>query len=86
VTTAATVAEVVLAEPPPEEEGSEIICRTEQVLGTKIKRRVCATAAAWAEAQRKTSNTAEESMRQVRERSTISPAAAAPPTAFGGGN
>jgi hypothetical protein len=81
----ATAVEVSLAEPAFEDgPGSEIVCRTEQVLGTKIKKRVCATAAAWAELQRKTANNAGESMRQIHERSTIAPPTAAPPTAFGG--
>jgi hypothetical protein len=54
-----------------DDKANMIICRSESVIGTKIKRRRCATAAQWAETQRTTANNAEEGMRQIRERSTI---------------
>jgi hypothetical protein len=61
-----------------------IVCRNQQVIGTKIKRRVCATAGQWAAMQRRTANAAEEGFRQLRERSTIVSDAPSGPSPSGG--
>jgi hypothetical protein len=49
----------------------KIVCKNIKVIGTKIARRVCGTPEQWAAQQRKTTDGAQEAMRQVRERSSI---------------
>lgn len=72
------------AEPPVEDVGAEIVCKNYKPTGTRMARRVCATAAQWAAVGEATANNASEAMRQIRERSTLAPPVSANPTAPGG--
>lgn len=59
------------AEPPGETVEAKMVCKNIKVTGTKMARRVCGTPEQWAAVNDRTSNDAEETMRQVRERSSI---------------
>jgi hypothetical protein len=78
-TTSAQLAETVEA---------TMVCKNIKVTGTKISRRLCGTPEQWASQERKTTDDAQEAMRQVRERSSIvvtQPGQQAP-TGLGGAN
>ena len=65
-----------------------LVCKNRKVTGTKISRRICGTPEQWAAQEKKTSDDAQEAMRQVRERTSIvvtQPGQQAP-TGQGGGN
>jgi hypothetical protein len=65
-----------------------LVCKNRKVTGTKISRRVCGTPEQWAAQEKKTSDDAQEAMRQVRERTSIvvtQPGQQAP-TGVGGAN
>jgi hypothetical protein len=66
---AATAA--VAAEPAAETVEAKMICKNIKVVGTKISRRVCGTPEQWASVSERTSNDAQETMRQVREATSI---------------
>lgn len=59
------------AQPAGEEDGveavveSEIVCKNIKPLGTRMARRVCGTPAQWAALEKKTTDAAEDDMRQV---------------------
>jgi hypothetical protein len=69
VTTGADAA--ALAIQPDETVETKIVCKNIKVLGTKISRRTCGTPEQWAARARKTTDDAQETMRQVRDRSAI---------------
>jgi hypothetical protein len=75
--TAATPAPAAPAAPataaPPVSEGPEatIVCKNIKLTGTKISRRICGTEAQWAAQENRTTDDAQEAMRQVRDRSSI---------------
>ncbi len=48
-----------------------IICKDIKLTGTKISRRICGTPEQWAAQDKKTTDDAQEAMRQVRDRSSI---------------
>jgi hypothetical protein len=73
-----------LAPDPDETVETRIVCKNIKVLGTKISRRVCGTPEQWAAQARKTTNDAQETMRQVRDRSSI--AIPQPESPLGAGN
>jgi hypothetical protein len=60
-----------LAIEPDESSETKIVCKNIKVLGTKISRRTCGTPEQWAAQARKTTDDAQETMRQVRDRSAI---------------
>ena len=60
-----------LAIEPDETVENKIVCKNIKVLGTKISRRTCGTPEQWAAQARKTTDDAQETMRQVRDRSAI---------------
>jgi hypothetical protein len=65
-----------------------LVCKNRKVTGTKISRRICGTPEQWAAQEKKTTDDAQEAMRQVRERSSIvvtQPSQQAP-TGLGGAN
>jgi hypothetical protein len=61
-TTSAQAAETVEA---------TMVCKNIKLTGTKISKRICGTPEQWAGQQRKTTDDAQEAMRQVRDRSSI---------------
>ena len=61
-TTSAQPAEIVEA---------TMICKNIKLTGTKISKRICGTPEQWAAQEQKTTNDAQEAMRQVRDRSSI---------------
>lgn len=65
------VAAAAVAEPPGETVEAKMVCKNIKVTGTKMARRICGTPEQWAAVNDRTSNDAEETMRQVRERSSI---------------
>jgi hypothetical protein len=65
-----------------------LVCKNRKVTGTKISRRICGTPEQWAAQEKRTTDGAQEAMRQVRERSSIvvtQPSQQAP-TGIGGAN
>jgi hypothetical protein len=50
---------------------AKMICKNIKVTGTKMSRRVCGTPEQWASVSDRTRSDADETMRQVRERSSI---------------
>jgi hypothetical protein len=58
---------------------AQIVCRSYRRLGTRIDRRVCATAAEWASREAAGEKDAERFMRQMREASAIAPAGGTTP-------
>jgi hypothetical protein len=73
---------------PTETNEATLVCKNRKVTGTKISRRICGTPEQWAAQQSKTTDAAQEAMRQVRERSSIvvtQPSQSAP-TGLGGAN
>ena len=48
-----------------------IVCKNVKLTGTNISRRICGTPEQWAAQNKKTTDDAQEAMRQVRERSSI---------------
>jgi hypothetical protein len=73
-----------LAPEPDETVETRIVCKNIKALGTKISRRVCGTPEQWAAQARKTTDDAQETMRQVRDRSAI--AMPQPESPLGAGN
>lgn len=57
----------------PEDPESQIVCRNYRRVGTRIDRRVCATAAEWAEREEAGEKDAERFTRELREASSIVP-------------
>jgi hypothetical protein len=67
---------------------AKMVCKNRKITGTKISRRICGTPEQWAAQQQRTTDDAQEAMRQVRERSSIvvtQPSQQAP-TGLGGAN
>jgi hypothetical protein len=50
---------------------AKIVCKNVKLTGTKISRRTCGTPEQWAAQSEKTTDNAQEAMRQVRDRSSI---------------
>ena len=48
-----------------------VVCRMMRPTGTRVKRRACGTAEEWATNEGRHADAAQETMRQVRDRSTI---------------
>lgn len=72
--TAAAGSTATAAEPPApaaDEAEAQIVCKNIKLTGTKISRRICGTEAQWAAQQKRTTDDAQEAMRQVRDRSSI---------------
>ena len=64
---------------PPGDPESQIVCRSYRRLGTRIDRRVCATAAQWAEREAASERDAQRVMRELGEASAIVPPGADSP-------
>jgi hypothetical protein len=47
-----------------------VVCKNIKLTGTKVARRICGTPEQWAAMQKRTSDAAEETMRQARDRQT----------------
>ena len=60
-----------LAAPQAETIEARIVCKNVKLTGTKISRRICGTPEQWAAQQQKTTDDAQEAMRQVRDRSSV---------------
>jgi hypothetical protein len=66
----------------------EIICKDIKPIGSRIPRRVCGTEAQWGGSSEETAAHAQEQMRQIRDRSTLTgpspsgPASVSAPTRF----
>jgi hypothetical protein len=59
---------------------SEIVCKNIKPLGTRMAKRVCGTPAQWAALEKKTTDAAEDDMRQVGgQGAVLAPGAAAGP-------
>ncbi len=50
---------------------ARMMCKNVKLTGTKISRRICGTPEQWAAKEQKTTDDAQEAMRQVRDRSSI---------------
>jgi hypothetical protein len=50
---------------------ARIVCKNVKLTGTKISRRICGTPEQWAAQSEKTTDDAQEALRQVRDRSSI---------------
>ena len=66
-----TATAATLAEPRAETVEARIVCKSYKPTGSRMARRVCGTPEQWAAVGEATSDNAEESMRQIRDRSTI---------------
>jgi hypothetical protein len=64
-------AAAALGEPPAETVEARIVCKNYKPTGSRMARRVCGTPEQWAAVGEATSDSAEENMRQIRERSAI---------------
>jgi hypothetical protein len=56
---------------PVEEVEARMVCKNIKLTGTKIARRICGTQEQWASMEKRTSENAQEGMRQIRDRSTV---------------
>lgn len=68
---AAATADAAPATPPAETVDQRIVCKNVKLTGTKISRRVCGTPDQWTAQEQRTSDDAQEAMRQVRDRSSV---------------
>jgi hypothetical protein len=48
-----------------------MVCKNIKLTGTKISKRICGTPEQWAAQEKRTTDDAQEAMRQVRDRSSI---------------
>jgi hypothetical protein len=69
---------------PAETVEARIVCKNIKLTGTKISRRICGTPEQWAAQEQKTTDDAQEAMRQVRDRSSIGVSQPDNPLAPGG--
>jgi hypothetical protein len=74
--TAAPAATAATAEP-------KLICKNIKPIGSRVARRICGTEEQWAADNGRTSSDAEESMRQIRDRSGVTGGAASGPASLG---
>jgi hypothetical protein len=63
---------------------ARMVCKNIKLTGTKIARRICGTQEQWASMEKRTSDNAQEGMRQMRDRSTV--VTSQPQSPLGGGN
>jgi hypothetical protein len=68
---APATADAAPATPPAETVDQRIVCKNVKLTGTKISRRVCGSPDQWAAQERRTTDDAQEAMRQVRDRSSV---------------
>jgi hypothetical protein len=76
---AEAAAAVTAAEPAAETVESELVCKSIEVAGSKIARRVCGTPEQWASQGRRASRAAQDAIQEIRDRSSF-PAAPEVPT------
>jgi hypothetical protein len=61
----------------------KMVCKSVKPIGSRVERRVCGTEEQWAAANQSTSSDAQESMRQVRDRSGITGGGGGGPASLG---
>lgn len=61
----------------------EVVCKSIKPIGSRVERRVCATEQQWAATNQSTSSDAQESMRQIRDRSGVTGGGGGGPASLG---
>jgi hypothetical protein len=61
----------------------KMICKNIKPIGSRVERRICGTEEQWAAANQSTSSDAQESMRQIRDRSGVTGGGGGGPASLG---